>query len=112
MVIALALIHGCKSPPSGLTRARPEMNIFGDLFDDGLLKEQKPYPKPLLPSLVKNRAASYVLRESMLSFSGEDFTVRDTQGNTVMQIEGANINLGGKVLDKVTTIYNCAVGQQ
>ena len=77
------------------------MNIFGDMFDDGLLKEQTPYPKPLLPKLVKKRAASYVLQEKLLSFSGEDFSVRDTEGNTVIQIEGANLNLGGMVIDKL-----------
>ena len=77
------------------------MNLFGDIFDDGLLKAQKPYPNPLLPKLVKERAASYVLQEKLLSFSGEDFGVRDTEGNTVIQIEGGNINLGGMVIDKV-----------
>eukprot|EP00966_Prymnesium_polylepis_P307950 7116843-Prymnesium_polylepis.1 len=98
--VALASLglHLRAAPP----RAGPiHANIFGDLFDDGLLKAQNPYPKPLLPSLVKDRAASYVLQEKLLSFSGEDFGVRDTEGNTVIQIEGGNVNLGGWVIDKL-----------
>ena len=35
----------------------------------------------------------------MLSFSGEDFFVTDLAGNVQVQIDGANINLGGFVLD-------------
>ena len=37
----------------------------------------------------------------MLSFSGEDFFVKDLAGNTQIQIDGGNINLGGWVLDKL-----------
>lgn len=83
------------------THAALQMNLFGDFFDDGKLKAQTPYARPLLPKLIKERAASYVLREKLLSFSGEDFSVRDTEGNTVIQVESANINLGGLVIDKV-----------
>jgi len=56
------------------------MNLFGDLFDDSRLKPQKPPERPFLPALVRSDAASYVLRESMFSFSGEDFRVRDIHG--------------------------------
>jgi hypothetical protein len=58
-----------------------QMNLFGDIFDDSRLKPQKPPAQPLLPSLVRHDAAAYVLRESMFSFSGEDFRVRDILGN-------------------------------
>ena len=78
-----------------------QMNWFGDVFDQKL-KPQKPYERPLLPSLVKKDVASYVLQEKMLSFSGEDFRVRDAAGNEVMRIEGANVNLPGVgVIDKL-----------
>eukprot|EP00316_Scyphosphaera_apsteinii_P013216 CAMPEP_0119310306 /NCGR_PEP_ID=MMETSP1333-20130426/18742_1 /TAXON_ID=418940 /ORGANISM="Scyphosphaera apsteinii, Strain RCC1455" /LENGTH=210 /DNA_ID=CAMNT_0007314467 /DNA_START=113 /DNA_END=745 /DNA_ORIENTATION=- len=77
------------------------MNLFGDLFGDTTLKPQKPHDRPLLRPLVKDHAASYILQEKMLSFSGEDFCVRDIHGDTVMQIDGANVNVGGWVLDKL-----------
>ena len=78
-----------------------QMNWFGDVFDQKL-KPQKPYERPLLPSLVKKDVASYVLQEKMLSFSGEDFRVRDAAGEEVMRIEGANVNLPGVgVIDKL-----------
>ena len=76
------------------------MNIFGDLFDDKL-KAQKPYERPLLRSLVRDSAQVYALQEKMLSFSGEDFEVKDISGERVMKIDGGNINLGGWVLDKL-----------
>ena len=104
-VAMLGLISNSPGPRASLQmnlpRASLQMNLFGDIFDDGLLKAQTPYPKPLLQKLVKDRAASYVLQEKLLSLSGEDFGVRDTEGNTVIQIEGANLNLGGMVIDKV-----------
>ena len=78
----------------------PQLNLFGDIFDDGL-KAQTPYERPLLPSLVKGSACSYTLQEKMFSFSGEDFKVKDLSGNDVLYIDGANINLGGWVLDKL-----------
>ena len=78
----------------------PQLNIFGDIFDDGL-KAIEPYERPLLPSLVKSRAYSYTLQEKMFSFSGEDFKVKDLEGNDVLYIDGGNINLGGWVLDKL-----------
>ena len=99
--------------------------------------------RPLLPELVQNTAASYVLQEKLFSLSGEvcatlsithplrdlrsltalrrdrpltlglcyddlpphdaaqDFRVRDTSGKEVIQINGANINVAGMVLDKL-----------
>lgn len=77
------------------------MNIFGDIFDGEKLREQKPYERPLLPGLVRSTASSYTLQEKLLSFSGEDFRVKDIEGNEVMIIDGGNINLGGWVLDKL-----------
>lgn len=79
---------------------RPQANLFGDLFSDKL-EPQKPYERPLLPALVSQRAQSYALQENMFSLSGEDFRVRDVAGNEVISIDGANINLGGFVLDKL-----------
>ena len=76
------------------------MNLFGDLFDEKL-KAQKPYERPLFPSLVKSVSTSYVLQEKMLSFSGEDFRVKDLEGNEIITIDGGNVNLGGWVLDKL-----------
>jgi len=104
MLLLCLLPPGLVGPAARATHPRrvvAHMNIFGDIFDDGLLKAQTPYERPLLPKLVKERAASYVLQEKLLSLSGEDFGVRDTEGNTVIQIEGANINLGGMVVDKL-----------
>ena len=77
------------------------LNLLGDLFDGDKLKEQKPYERPLLPSLVKDSVRSYALQEKMLSFSGEDFRVRDLDGTEIIAIDGGNINLGGWVLDKL-----------
>lgn len=77
------------------------MNLFGDIFDDTRLKPQSPPTRPLLPTLIRPDAASYVLRESMFSFSGEDFRVRDIHGDEVIRVEGANVNLGGFVIDKL-----------
>ena len=37
----------------------------------------------------------------MFSLSGEDFRVKDSSGNVVVQVSGANVNLGGFVLDKL-----------
>ena len=37
----------------------------------------------------------------MFSLSGEDFRVKDSSGNEVVQVSGANVNLGGFVLDKL-----------
>jgi len=76
------------------------MNLFGDFFEDKL-KAQNPPDRPLLPALVKQEASSYVLQEKMLSLSGEDFRVRDTTGEEVIQVNGGNINLGGMVIDKL-----------
>ena len=81
--------------------ASPHLNIFGDFLDGDKLKEQQPYERPLLPSLVKSKVASYSLQEKMLSLSGEDFRVRDVEGNEIITIDGGNINLGGWVLDKL-----------
>ena len=80
--------------------APPRANLFGDFFDDNL-KEQTPPKRALLPSLVLQNPTTYTLKEKMFSFSGEDFMVRDVAGNTILQIEGANINLGGMVIDKL-----------
>ena len=63
------------------------VDIFGDFFDDSKLKPQTPYERPLFPPLVKNEAASYVLQEKMFSLSGEDFRVRDLEGNEVITID-------------------------
>eukprot|EP00962_Isochrysis_galbana_P034666 scaffold11776_cov107-Isochrysis_galbana.AAC.1 len=73
------LPHSARALPGHAIR----MNLFGDIFDDSRLKPQNPPARPLLPSLVRPDAASYVLRESMFSFSGEDFRVRDIHGNEV-----------------------------
>lgn len=88
----------------------PQLNIFGDIFDDGL-KAIEPYERPLLPSLVKSRAYSYTLQEKMFSFSGEDFKVKDLEGNDVLYIDGGNINLGGWVLDKLA-FKDASTGQK
>ena len=85
------------------------MNLFGDLFDDKL-KPITPYERPLLSGLVKSDASMYVLQEKMFSFSGEDFEVKDLSGGRVIQIDGANINLGGFVLDKLA--FRDAGGQK
>ena len=85
------------------------MNLFGDLFDDKL-KPQKPYERPLLPALVRRDPCMYELREKMFSLSGEDFEVRDLSGGRVIQIDGANLNLGGWVLDKLA--FRDAGGQK
>ena len=90
--LAVALPHARHAPP--------QLNLFGDLFNEQL-KPQKPYERPLLPSLVKSSSRSYALQEKMLSFSGEDFRVRDLEGNEIITIDGGNINLGGFVLDKL-----------
>ncbi len=81
--------------------ASPKCNLFGDFFDGDKLKVQKPPARPLLPSLVRKDAASYVLQENMFSMSGEDFRVRDVAGNEVLRVEGFNVNIGGFVLDKL-----------
>ena len=88
----------------------PRMNLFGDLFDDSKLKPQKPYERPLFAPLVKDEAASYQLQEKMFSLSGEDFRVRDIHGDEVIQIGGANINIGGVVVDKM--YFKDASGKQ
>ena len=54
-----------------------QANLFGDLFDDKL-KPQKPYERPLLPGLVRDVPCVYALQEKLFSFSGEDFSVKDT----------------------------------
>ena len=36
-----------------------------------------------------------------MSFSGEDFRVKNTDGDEVLRIDGGNINLGGLVIDKL-----------
>ena len=64
----------------------PQLNLLGDIFNEQL-KAQKPYERPLLPSLVKSKARSYYLQEKMLSFSGEDFRVRDLEGNEIVTID-------------------------
>ena len=91
----------CAPPPQASMRSGTvSMNIFGDIFADSL-KNQKPYERPLLPALVQPGATVYQLQEKMFSFSGEDFSVKDLSGNTVINIEGGNINLGGVVIDKL-----------
>jgi uncharacterized protein YxjI len=82
--------------------AAPTSNLFADLFDNQQLKKQTPPARPLLPALVSaSSPAAYVLQEKMFSLSGEDFRVRDVAGREVITVEGANINLGGFVLDKL-----------
>ena len=77
------------------------LNLFGDIFDGEKLKPQTPYERPLLPSLVKDSVRSYALQEKMLSFSGEDFRVKDLDGTEIITIDGGNIHIGGWVLDKL-----------
>merc|ERR1712224_872068 len=79
----------------------PVMNIFSDFMDGDKLKEQKPPERPLLPSLIKDVPATYTLQEKLFSFSGEDFRVKDLSGHEVMQIDGGNVNIAGKVIDKL-----------
>lgn len=81
-----------------------QSNLFTDIMDemdDGKLTAQKPYEKPLMPSLVLEAPATYQLKEKMMSFSGEDFSVTDLMGEEVIKVEGANVNLGGVVIDKL-----------
>lgn len=82
-------------------RMLPRMNIFGDFFDSGKLKNQQPPAAPILPSMVSKVPTTYVLNEKLFSLSGEDFTVKDVAGNKVIEIDGGNINIGGWVLDKL-----------
>ena len=77
------------------------MNLFGDIFDDGHLKGQKPPKNPLLSKLIRKEPASFVLQERLLSLSGEDFVVRDIAGGVVLKIDGANVKIGGVVIDKL-----------
>ena len=77
-----------------------QLNLLGDLFNDNL-KAQKPYERPLLPALVASSPMVYKLQEKLFSFSGEDFSVRNIAGDEVIKIEGANINIGGMVVDKL-----------
>jgi uncharacterized protein YxjI len=70
-------------------------------MDDGKLKPQQPYERPLMPPLVSDKPSTYQLQEKLFSWSGEDFKVKDISGEEVMQIEGSNINLGGVVVDKL-----------
>jgi len=77
-------------------------NLLGDFFDGDRLQAQTPTSQALLPDLIKLEPEAYVLQEKMLSFSGEDFRVKNVAGDTVMQIDGANVNLGGWVIDKLT----------
>ena len=88
--------RSCSSSRSSGVRA----NLFGDLFDNKL-KAQEPYERPLLPALVRDSACVYALQEKLFSFSGEDFSVKDTAGDEVIKIEGANVNIGGMVIDKL-----------
>jgi uncharacterized protein YxjI len=88
------------SAPSALRVPPVALNLLGDLFSDKL-QPQKPYERPLLPALVRDTAQVYTLQEKMFSFSGEDFNVKDLSGETVINIEGGNINLGGMVIDKL-----------
>ena len=98
------------SLPFAARTTPPQLNIFGDIFDDGL-KAIEPYERPLLPSLVKSSASSYTLQEKMFSLSGEDFKVKDLSGSDVLYIDGGNINLGGWVLDKLA-FKDAATGQK
>lgn len=92
---ALALSPHCsRAPPA-------RCNLFGDIIDGGKLAAQTPPERPLLPSLVLSAPATYTLQEKLFSLSGEDFRVKDVAGEEVMAIEGANINLGGLVVDKL-----------
>ena len=77
------------------------MNMFGDFFDSGKLKNQKPPSNPIFPLLVSKTPTSYVLNEKLFSLSGEDFCVKDVAGNKIIEIDGGNINLGGFVIDKL-----------
>lgn len=79
----------------------PVMNIFGDIFDGDKLSKQSPPERPLIPSLIKDVPTTYALQEKLFSFSGEDFRVKDLTGHEVMQIDGANVNIAGKVIDKL-----------
>jgi len=81
-------------------RAAPSLNLFADVWEQPLEAQTAP-PAPLLPALVRDEAATYVLQEKLLSWSGEDFRVRDSAGRTALQVSGANVNLGGWVADKL-----------
>jgi len=81
---------------------RPTMNLFGDLTGQvDKLTAQKPYERPLLPSLVKSEPKTYMLQEKLFSLSGEDFKVKDVAGEEVISVEGFNVNIGGMVIDKL-----------
>jgi hypothetical protein len=61
MLLLCLLPPGLVGPAARATHPRrvvAHMNIFGDIFDDGLLKAQTPYERPLLPKLVKERVSS------------------------------------------------------
>jgi uncharacterized protein YxjI len=77
------------------------MNVLSDLWDGTELEPQPPLLHPLYPALVRADAASYVLQERLLSWSGEDYYVKDAGGQVVLRIAGANLNLGVAVIDKV-----------
>ena len=59
-IFALLGVGASSFAPARLARppraAPPSMNLFGDFFDDGKLKPQAPYERPLYPPLVKKEA--------------------------------------------------------
>ena len=58
--------------------AGPWMHLRSLPHTSGKLKPQKPYERPLLPGLVRDVPCVYALQEKLFSFSGEDFSVKDT----------------------------------
>lgn len=94
------VLSACAIAAAPAPRMAPQMNLFGDLFDDKL-KGMKEPERPLLPALIRTDPAVYQLQEKMFSFSGEDFNVKDLSGEVVINIEGANLNIGGMVIDKL-----------
>ena len=76
------------------------MNLLGDLMQKKLVA-QPPCPKALAPGLVKDTPQGLVLKEKLLSLSGEDFRVKDSSGSDVLRVDGTNVRLGDMVVDKL-----------
>lgn len=86
------------------------LSDIGDMMTGGKLgkEESLPYSPPLCElNSVSSNTRSFVVKERLFSFSGEDFDVYDDSGNPFVRVRGAMLHLPGKDKMRLRSISGC-----
>lgn len=83
---------------------------IGDMLTGGKLAthEKLPFLPPLCNvNSISNEIRSFVVKERLISFTGEDFDVYDKEGKPFVRVRGAMMHLPGKDKMRLRSIRGC-----